>query len=90
MKWKTYSCKQKPEYMNGVKEFLEFAFTNAAKEGRIRCSCVNCDSYSHQNRQTIFLHLLNDGLLRNYNLWEFYEEKSLVEQHMDANDENRC
>ena len=90
MKWKSYSCRQKPEYINGVKEFLVFAFANALKEGKIRCPCVNCDNYAHQNRRTVFLHLLNDGILRNYNLWEFHGVKSVIEEHMDASDGNRC
>ena len=43
----------------------------------------------HQNGRTVFLHLLNDGILRNYNPWEFHGEKSVIEKHMDATDGNR-
>ena len=72
-----------------MKEFLKFAFANATKEGKIWCPRVNY-KYTHQNRQIVFLHLLNDRILRNYNPWEFHGDKSLTGEHMDAGDENRC
>ena len=54
-----------------------------AKEGEIRCPCVNCDNYNHHNRKTVLLHLMNDGILKNYNPWEFHGERSGVEVHND-------
>ena len=90
MNWKTFNCRKKPCYINGVKQFLEFSFTNASKEGKIRSSCVNCDNYSYQNRKTVMLHLLNDGIIRSYNPWEFHGGKSLLEEPIDVseNDEH--
>ena len=58
-------------------------------EGKIRCPCVNCDNFYHQSRKTIFFHLLHDRILRNYNPWEFHEEKSAVEEHINEGDEDK-
>ena len=73
----------------GVKQFLEFAFANVAEYGKIRCPCVNCDNYSYQNKKTVMLHLLSDGIIRSYNPWEFYGEKSNHEEPIDANQKDR-
>ncbi|VFQ65998.1 unnamed protein product [Cuscuta campestris] len=81
MNWETYSCRTKPEYINGVKDFLDFAFAHASKEGKIRCPCINCDNYNHQNRKTVLFHLLNDGIVRSYNPWDFHGEKSTHEEN---------
>ena len=35
MNWKSYRCRQKPEYINVVNECLDFTFANVAKEGKL-------------------------------------------------------
>ena len=89
MNWKSYRCRQNLEYINGVNEFLDFAFANVAKEGKIRCPCVNYDNFYHQSRKAVLFHLLHDGILRNSNPWEFYGGKSAVEGHIDEGDGNK-
>ena len=32
---------------------------------------------------------MHDGILRNYNPWEFHREKSTVEDHIDKGDEDK-
>jgi len=87
MNWKTFNCRKKLEHIHGVKQLLEFAFANAAKEEKIRCPCVNC--YSYQYMKTIVLHLLNDGIIRSYNSWEFHREKSLLEELVDVSENDK-
>ena len=84
MNWKTFSCRKKPKYTNGVKQFLEFAFAIVAEYGKIRCPCVNCDKYSYQNKKIIMLHLFSDGIVRSYNPLEFHGEKSTYEEPIEA------
>jgi len=84
MNWKTFNCRKKPKYINGVKQFLKFAFANVVEYGKIRCPCVNCDNYSYQNRKRVMLHLLRDGIVRSYNPWEFHGEKSANEEPIHA------
>ena len=86
--WKTYKYRKKPEYMVGVKEFLDFSFAHVCKEGKIRCPCVNCDIYSHHDRKTVFIHLMNQGILRHYTIWEFHGEKTSLEGHTNSTGEN--
>ena len=54
MNWKTFNCGKKPKYINGVKQFLKFAFANVVEYGKIRCPCVNCDNDSYQNKNASF------------------------------------
>ena len=79
---------KKPEYMTGFKEFLDFAFAHVGKEGKIRCPCVNCDNYSHNDCKTVFIHLMNQGILRHYTVWEFHGEKTSLKGHTNSTGEN--
>ena len=52
------------EYMNGVVEFLDFAFSKASIDGKILCPCIRCGFRHMGSRVEVFSHLLQKGFPR--------------------------
>ena len=58
------------EYINGVKEFLDFAERNANDEsGMFYCPCVECLNQTRLSAEDIYLHLICEGFCKSYTLW---------------------
>ncbi|KAL6658581.1 hypothetical protein ACP70R_004167 [Stipagrostis hirtigluma subsp. patula] len=55
------------EYRDGVNKFIDYAFSNSARAGKIRCPCDECGNMYWLNRSTVFDHLICNGFLRGYN-----------------------
>ncbi|XP_058088150.1 uncharacterized protein LOC131235062 [Magnolia sinica] len=64
------------EYVKGMKEFIEFAFNNAASEGKILCPCVKCANLFWRAHKEVVDHLVCEGIMPNYTRWVFHGEAS--------------
>ncbi|XP_038983288.1 uncharacterized protein LOC120111038 [Phoenix dactylifera] len=59
------------EFCDGVKGFLEFAFTQLeyCSGDKIRCPCIRCDNQKFLNHDTVNVHLLRKGFTPRYSTW---------------------
>ncbi|XP_058106342.1 uncharacterized protein LOC131249554 [Magnolia sinica] len=64
------------EYVKGMKEFIEFAFNNAASEEKILCPCVKCANLFWRAHKEVVDHLVCEGIMPNYTRWVFHGEAS--------------
>ena len=71
------------EYEIGVSQFLDFAFNNAPGKEMLPCPCIRCNNYLQQKRETMYDHMLDNEIDRNYVCWlmhgeyEFYEPTNI-------------
>ena len=71
------------EYEIGVTQFLDFAFNNASGKEMLPCPCIRCNNCLQQKQETMYDHLLNNGITINYVRWlmhreyEFYEPTNI-------------
>ncbi|XP_009796469.1 uncharacterized protein [Nicotiana sylvestris] len=63
-----------PEYLNGVEQFLNFAFSNPNIGLRIQCSCTNCNHVRRKTREEVKIDLLRWGIDPTYNRWIHHGE----------------
>ena len=66
--------RQKPEYIAGVNEFLQFAFRGKNDKTMLKCPCLNCRLVLSQDRKNMQCHLLVYGIDRSYNPWVSHGE----------------
>ncbi|XP_058111729.1 uncharacterized protein LOC131255051 [Magnolia sinica] len=59
-----------------MKEFIEFAFNNAAREGKILCPCVKCTNLFWRAHKEVVDHLVCEGIMLNYTRWVFHGKAS--------------
>ena len=64
------------EYIQGVNEFIQYAFTHSAKENTILCPCKKCVNGCWKEASEIYVHLICDGFLDGYKTWIFHGEAS--------------
>jgi hypothetical protein len=63
-------------FINGVKEFIKFAFTHSAKGNTILCPCRKCVNCSWLEASDVQVHLVCDGFVTGYRRWEYHGEAS--------------
>ncbi|XP_042446446.1 uncharacterized protein LOC122031397 [Zingiber officinale] len=69
------------EYWVGILYFLRYAFGDAAPDVTRPCPCCKClNSLSH-DRETVHEHLMINGILQDYRIWNFHGEKLIVQDH---------
>lgn len=64
-------------FVNGVFQFLEFAFTHASSSregGQIKCPCTKCCCSNKEDRDTMALHLYKFGFMGDYTNWDRHGE----------------
>ena len=64
-------------FVNGVFQFLEFAFTHASSSregGQIKCPCTKCCCSNKEDRDTMTLHLYKFGFMGDYTNWDRHGE----------------
>lgn len=79
-------------YLPGVEGFVEFAFKDKRKDAKIYCPCHTCVHTNLMLRGEIFEHLVCNGILENYDEWDFHGEPSVqhnVDQHPPSQNEQR-
>ena len=77
-----------PQYINRVKQFLDFAIANKSVEGRIKCPCPTCSFRYWLTREEVYDHLLLKQFPINYTKWIWHGElvrgeTSNSEPHID-------
>ncbi|XXG80070.1 hypothetical protein AAC387_Pa09g1016 [Persea americana] len=51
-----------PEYLNGVTEFLNFAFDHATNDDKIPCPCIKCCNKYYKNREDVHGYVCISGM----------------------------
>ena len=80
------------EYEIGVSQFLDFAFNNASGKEMLPCPCISYNNCLQQKRETMYDHLLDNGVARNYVRWlmhgeyEFYEPTNIGNSDTNESD----
>ncbi|KAJ1423659.1 Transposase-associated domain [Sesbania bispinosa] len=74
------------EYINGVKPFLDFAYTIGRTQGdEILCHCTKCRNRCWTRREVVFDHLIAKGFLKGYNVWVNHGEEIQLPMEVDDN-----
>ncbi|CAO2834686.1 unnamed protein product [Amaranthus hypochondriacus] len=61
-------------YVRGVNSFLEFAFTNKEVDTKLRCPCLKCNLQLFHDKDTMRIHLVAWGIVRDYHPWVHHGE----------------
>ena len=70
-------------YLAGVEGFVEFALKNKPQDTKIYCPCHECVHTSLLSRDEIYEHLVCNGILENYEQWDFHSDPSVHDLHGD-------
>ena len=68
------------EYINGVEEFIKFAFRNSVGD-RIKCPCKKCGFKRWENETTVRDHLQYNPFPENYVTWSLHGEKNVFQSY---------
>ncbi|GAV59158.1 Transpos_assoc domain-containing protein [Cephalotus follicularis] len=65
-----------PEFVEGVNEFLQFAFANEqfVYEGKIKCPCNKCKLLKFGTKEEVKYHLFSKGFTLEYTRWDHLDE----------------
>ncbi|GJS48995.1 Myb domain protein 62 [Tanacetum coccineum] len=63
-------------YEAGVIEFLDFAYRGRDESLAIPCPCKSCNNFRDKNRETMYNHLMQNGITRGYTTWNYHGEES--------------
>ncbi|XP_038707717.1 uncharacterized protein LOC120002932 [Tripterygium wilfordii] len=75
------------EYVNGIDQFLTYAYTNLAEEANINCPCRRCENRFYLSKLVVRDHLISFGFLKKYKNWVNHGE-SYVSFHGNQENEN--
>ncbi|KAF3629777.1 hypothetical protein FXO38_27516 [Capsicum annuum] len=67
-----------PEYLLGLNQFLDFAFTNGAIGDKIKCPCPICGFKKWQTKEVVFQHLMNKDFPKHYITWVVHGEINVL------------
>ena len=73
-------------YRLGVNEFLKFAYQNKEVSSKIPCPCKKCNNFKKCDQKTVYLHLMNWGIMVDYNRWVYHGE-SFSDDESEGEDE---
>ncbi|XP_021855645.2 uncharacterized protein [Spinacia oleracea] len=81
LEWMECDDRTNSLYINGVNEFLYFAFGDLANssdigedEIKVPCPCNRCNNSTHKTKDEIFNDLLLNGIVRGYVRWVYHGE----------------
>ncbi|KAK6277217.1 hypothetical protein POUND7_017540 [Theobroma cacao] len=63
-------------YIDGVRQFLDFAFANGSKGGLILCPCKTCNNCLWKDPDEVYNHLICKGIDQGYIHWIYHGERS--------------
>ncbi|PHT33867.1 hypothetical protein CQW23_25667 [Capsicum baccatum] len=63
-----------PEYLLGLNQFLNFAFTNGSVGDKIKCPYPICGFKKWQTKEVVFHHLMNKDFPKHYVTWVVHRE----------------
>ncbi|XP_057425376.1 uncharacterized protein LOC130718765 [Lotus japonicus] len=78
-----------PEYLKGIDDFLNFAFSGSKPKRFIRCPCSKCNNFNYKSRDDVMHDLLKWGFEPSYERWEYHGE-SLSDASSDNDAGNDC
>ena len=84
--------KDSTRYIAGVEGFVEFAFEDKPEDTKIYCPCHTCAHTSLLSRDEIYEHLVYNGILENYEDWDFHSDPSVqhtVDEQPQSQNEER-
>ncbi|KAK4358948.1 hypothetical protein RND71_021177 [Anisodus tanguticus] len=64
-------------YIDGVENFLDYAFTRLGDPQLIRCPCIKCGNATSSTRAVVRSHLIVHGIIPSYTLWYHHGERSV-------------
>jgi hypothetical protein len=70
------ACRHNKVYLQGVNSLLAFAFWNSAVGSKILCPCTKCVNSFWKEAREIREHLIFDGFLKGYKIWNLHGEAS--------------
>lgn len=76
------------EYLNGVKEFLDFAFSHSSQPDKILCPCINCNNVYYKSRDEVQFDLVSKGIVPSYINWYYHGEYEFEEEEVSDEAEN--
>ncbi|CAO2830793.1 unnamed protein product [Amaranthus hypochondriacus] len=81
LEWMKCDDRASDLFLNGVKEFLNFAFGELndndykdEEEVKLPCPCNRCNNSKHKTKDEIFSDLLLNGIVRGYVRWIYHGE----------------
>lgn len=77
------------EYINGVKDFLDFAFEHTDLENKIWCPCIKCNNTRYKSRDDVEADLVIHGIVPSYTQWSLHGEGigNIESDNVDVNEE---
>ncbi|XP_076918686.1 uncharacterized protein LOC143579188 [Bidens hawaiensis] len=64
-----------PDFINGLKRFINNAKNHVDSKGKARSPCKDCVNIKRQDLKTIYDHVHSRGFLRAYRIWHYHGEK---------------
>ncbi|XP_030953586.1 uncharacterized protein LOC115976445 [Quercus lobata] len=88
--WVKLRSRAHPEYRQGVKDFLDFAFEHTTMGNKIFCPCKRCNNYFAKTRDDVEGDLLTIGILPSYTRWFRHGEERRFEtcDSLNSDDES--
>ena len=78
------------EYLDGVQNFLNFAFHYASEDNRILCPCLKCANIDWHMREIVYEHLVCFGFLPGYTRWYFHGESIPSRSYCRVSQSSTC
>jgi hypothetical protein len=70
----THGSKFTPVYIQGVREFMEFARAHCEECASILCPCQKCLNITRQPKDIVEYHLHINGMAVSYTKWSYHGE----------------
>ncbi|KAK9073298.1 hypothetical protein SSX86_007622 [Deinandra increscens subsp. villosa] len=72
--WMYHAPRYSQTFVNGVQNFLNFAFERSSVDEKITCPCIKCLNMKYQSRQSVLDHLICSGFQPEYLKWVYHGE----------------
>ena len=76
--WIDYNSLNKEKYIRRTLNFLDFAFANSSKDGKILCPCTKCVNCKWCSWMDVYEHIISNGFLKGYVIWIFHDQTHLL------------
>ena len=78
--WVDLSDRKTTEYITGISNFLDFAYSNKLPNSKICCPCKKCKNRFFMSQEDVFTHCMLHGFLEGYKKW-IYHGESYIRLH---------
>ncbi|XP_063940027.1 uncharacterized protein LOC108193726 isoform X2 [Daucus carota subsp. sativus] len=77
-------------FNSGVEEFMNYAISQPTSMGgtSIQCPCSKCKNRKYWNGDTVKLHLLKNGFVKDYYVWSRHGEPYIKDGHVEHSSTN--